>query len=202
MNPKMIITLKLTNEQNKIIEKSFQTNNYNFICTDVYTDAIALPCTSVIINAEALGNDEYETLILFYDEVGTALYETVFWIGKPLPPKRLIGTIKCYESFEDYAINIRYHILDAQRRYKKNSDFSDKLADCLYILSEIRKHPYIKINDLAEKLEKSPRTINRYIQTLVATGEWISYDNQKKGWYLEYGKSLLFGDVFNNTDNQ
>jgi len=62
--------------------------------------------------------------------------------------------------------------------------------------TEIRNKPGIKTQELAERLEKSDRTVQRYIATLRAAGEWIVYDTEKKGWYLECGTSQLFEVYF------
>ena len=50
------------------------------------------------------------------------------------------------------------------------------------------------IKELAEKIERNPRTVQRYITTLVCAGEFIDYDRKKKGWYLYDNKSVLWGD--------
>ena len=34
----------------------------------------------------------------------------------------------------------------------------------------------------------------KYIETLRVAGEWIEYDTTHKGWYLQVGKSVLWGD--------
>ena len=62
------------------------------------------------------------------------------------------------------------------------------------ILSLIRSHPGIKTQELVDKLEMPTRTIQRYISALQAAGEWIEYDTHTRGWQLQYGISILFGD--------
>ena len=62
------------------------------------------------------------------------------------------------------------------------------------ILSLIRSHPGIKTQELVDKLEMPTRTIQRYISALQAAGEWIEYDTYKRGWQIQYGISILFGD--------
>lgn len=112
----------------------------------------------------------------------------------PSPPRHLRAKFKCYENFEELATNLQYHLLSAHSKSKKAKDFSKKMADCLMILSLIRSHPGIKTQDLVDKLEIPTRTIQRYISTLQAAGEWIEYDTHKRGWQLQYGISILFGD--------
>lgn len=62
------------------------------------------------------------------------------------------------------------------------------------ILSIIRLQPGIRTQELADKLEVSVRTVQRHISTLQAAGEWIEYDTAKRGWRLQFGISVLFGD--------
>lgn len=82
------------------------------------------------------------------------------------------------------------------------SDVTDKILPFLYIdaihysvrdngMKLIRSRSSIRTQELVEELELSPRTIQRYISTLQAAGEWIAYDH-KKGWYLQDGVSPLF----------
>ena len=37
-------------------------------------------------------------------------------------------------------------------------------------------------------------SVQRYIETLRVAGEWIEYDISHKGWTLQEGKSILWGD--------
>ena len=118
--------------------------------------------------------------------------ETVFWIGNSKPPKHLLGKFKCYKSFDEFAANLKYHLLSAHSKAKKAKDFSKQLMDCLLIMKLIRSHPGIRTQELVKELELSTRTVQRYISTLQAAGEWIAYDHTKKGWYLQDGVSPLF----------
>ena len=120
--------------------------------------------------------------------------ETVFWIGYTKPLPKLRSKFKCYERFEELAIKLKYLLLTAHTKQKKAKDFSKKLADSLLILSLIRNHPGIKTQELAERTEMSVRSVQRYIATLQATGEWIDYDTTKRGWKLFDNVSILFGD--------
>lgn len=70
------------------------------------------------------------------------------------------------------------------------------MADCIHILTLIRTNPGIKTQRLVELVGRPPRTVQRYIATLQEGGEWIEYDFTKKGWQLQYGVSVLFGDVW------
>ena len=71
------------------------------------------------------------------------------------------------------------------------SDVTDKILPFLYIdaihysvrdngMKLIRSRSSIRTQELVEELELSPRTIQRYISTLQAAGEWIAYDHKKR----------------------
>ena len=98
--------------------------------------------------------------------------------------------------FAEFQNDLKYSLLTAHTKSKKAREFSVKLADCIKILSMIRNKPGIKTQELVEQLEKSNRTVQRYIETLRMASEWIVYDSKKKGWYLEYGTSQLFEVYF------
>ena len=74
---------------------------------------------------------------------------------------------------------------------KKAYEFSTQLSNCLRILKEIHLHPGIRTQDLANVAGVSVRTAQRYIRALQDAGEWIEYDEQKRGWYLQHGKTPL-----------
>lgn len=146
----------------------------------------------MIIVAAALAVESREMVFDYYAEVGDYTDETVFWIGFPKPPHHLRAKFKCYDNFEDFAANLKYHLLSAHRKSKKVKDFSKQLMDCLLIMKLIRARPGIRTQELTDELGLSMRTVQRYISTLQAAGEWIAYDHTKKGWYLQDGVSPLF----------
>lgn len=160
--------------------------------TDAPTDLIVISAAAIIINAAALDAESSEMVFDYYTEVGDCKDETVFWIGSPKPPKHLRTKFKCYESFDELAANLKYHLLSAHSKSKKAKDFSKQLGYCLRIMQKIKEKPGIRTQELAEKLELSTRTVGRYISALQYAGEWIEYDEKKKGWYLQYGTSPYF----------
>ena len=97
---------------------------------------------------------------------------------------------------------MKYVLLGAYKKTKKNENFSSTLANTIIILSQIRNKPFITTKELAEKLELSERTTQRYIETLRVAGEWIEYDTSRKGWKLCDGKSILWGDIWVKTGSE
>ena len=193
-----IITFGLSDNQNQLISDAFPVKDCELFITTIPTDLIAISASTLIINTAALDKDGIELIFDFYTEIGNCADETVFWLGDIKPPKHLRAKFKCYETFEELFPNLKYHLLSAHRKSKKACDFSKKLADCLMILSLIRSNPGIKTCELAEQTELSTRTVQRYINTLQVAGEWIEYNTSKKGWQLQYGISVLFGDHLND----
>lgn len=189
-----VTTFGLSEEQNKLVENALPAKGYELFDTDAPTDLIAISATALIINAAALDADSREMVLDYYTEAGSCTDETVFWLGYPKPPHNLQAKFMCYENFEELASTLKYRLLSAHSKSKKAKNFSKQLMDCLRILSLIRSRPGIRTQELVNELELSTRTVQRYISTLQAAGEWIAYNHAKKGWYLQDGVSVFFGD--------
>ena len=133
-------------------------------------------------------------LLEYYEDI-IPFSETVIFLGTIQIPSKLKNQILVYENFESLKQDLKYILLSAYRTQKKTETFSATLANAILILSVIRRKPYVTCRELAEKLGLSLRSIQRYINTIQATGEWIEYDSIHKGWYLQDGKSILWGDL-------
>ncbi len=189
-----ISTFGLTEEQNEYVRRNTPIRNYELFDTDCPTDLIAVSATALIVNASALEQDDLQMIIDYYSEINGCTDETVLWLGEPKPPVSLRKTLKFYESFDAVRDKLRYILLSAHSKSKKAADYSKKLADGIQILSLIRNRPGITTQEISETMELQPRTVQRYIAALQATGEWIEYDRTLKGWGLQKGISILFGD--------
>ena len=196
---RLIITYGLSESQIKEIKANAPTKDSEVYAAEVCTDLIAFPQMACVIVWDTLSDDDKGILIDFYLEIAP-FAETVVAIGDVDVPEELRNHLLIYSSYEEFASKMKYIFLNAHKRMKKNENFSSTLANALIILSEIRKRPYITTRDLAEKIELSERSVQRYIETLRVAGEWIDYDVSHKGWKLSEGKSLLWGDVFEDSD--
>lgn len=191
-----ISTFGLTAEQNNYVRDCIPSKGYEVMDTDLATDLIAIYASAIIINSAALSDDDREMICDYYNEVDACAAETVLWLGYPKPSNKLRARFKCYESFDELNDKLKYLLLTAHNKSKKAVDYSKKLADGLQILSMIRKRPGIKTQEIAEIMELQVRTVQRYIASLQVAGEWIEYDRSLKGWALQRGVSVLFGDCW------
>ena len=185
-------TFGLTKMQNESVGKVLPIKECELYVTDVPEDLIAISASAVIINAEKLSKSNVDMMFDYYTEIGKSADETVYWIGVPEPPKQLQKVIRTYSCFDELSVELKYQLLTAYRKSRKAKDFSRKMADCIKIISLVKARPGIKTQEIAERLEVSTRTVQRYISTLQVAGEGIEYDNTKKGWFLPGNYSILF----------
>ena len=170
------------------------TKNCKVMNTDCFSDIVAIREMAIIVIWEKLSEADRKLLVGYYSEIAP-FSETMILIGNVDIPEELRKQVSIYKSFGEFSTNMKYVLLGAYRKTKKNENFSSTLANAIIILSQIRNNPFITTKELAEKLELSERTIQRYIETLRVAGEWIEYDMSRKGWKLTDGKSILWGDI-------
>lgn len=175
------------------VRSNLPVKSCDIIDTDCHTDLFAVSTFALIINPRNLKDDELTAIFDFYSEID-CFSESVIFTDTVLLPEKLKGKILLYQNFDQLASNLKYILLSAYRKQKKHDNFSATLANAITILSEIRKNRGITTRQLADKLEISNRTVQRYIETLRIAGEWIEYDYHLKGWKLSAGKSVLWGD--------
>ena len=181
-----VMTFGLTKMQNESVGKVLPIKECELYVTDVPEDLIAISASAVIINAEKLSKSNVDMMFDYYTEIGKSADETVYWIGVPEPPKQLQKVIRTYSCFDELSVELKYQLLTAYRKSRKAKDFSRKMADCIKIISLVKARPGIKTQEIAERLEVSTRTVQRYISTLQVAGEGIEYDNTKRdGFYQE-----------------
>ena len=189
-----IIAFGLSHDDLNLLRNNLPTKGHELYVPDDVRDILALDNEAVIVNAASIDKTDRDIITDYYSDLGSSFSESVFWIGYQKPPANLKLRFRCYESMNELACVLSDNLLNAHRRKKKTRSFSKNLSDCLLILSLIRSKPGIKTQELSERLELPLRTVQRHISTLQATGEWIEYDTCKRGWYLQYGISILFGD--------
>ena len=140
-----------------------------------------------------LSVNERNMFLDFFCEIGD-FSAAIILIGEISLPPNLRRKINVFSGFELIQQQIEFILVDAYRKQKKYKNFSIIVANTLFVLSAIRKTLGISTKKLAEKLEVSERSVQRYIETLRIAGEWIEYDTASKGWKLSIGKSVLWDD--------
>lgn len=171
------------------------TNTVVIDCSDCFTDIIATAYIAVIINPDLLTAENIEYFNELVADVGNTSGTLIFTKTHNIL-NQLSKSVK-YQVFADdfeFEDKIKYILLESSRTEKRNSAYSDTISQTIRVLSEIRKHPYITTAELAVKIERNARTVQRYITTLNCAGEFIEYDRKKKGWCLYENKSVLWGD--------
>ncbi len=164
-------------------------------CTGCFTDIIAHAYIAVIMNPDLLELEDIEYFNELADNVGAYSEKIIF--SKPHKILDNLDSNVRYIVFADdfdFRDKIKYVLLEACRADKRSNSYSDTVSQTIRVLSEIRKRPYVSTTRLAEIIERNPRTVQRYITTLICAGEFIEYDKKKKGWFLYENKSVLWGD--------
>ena len=190
----LIGTYGLSEAQLEIIKANIPTKKCEVMETESFSDIVACSEMAIVVIWDKLTVDDKSLLIDFYSEIAP-FSETMILIGEPHIPEELKKEVSVYPTFEEFSDKAKYVLLSAYRRSKKNENFSATLANSIMILSLIRNKPFVTTKELAEKLELSERTVQRYIETLRVAGEWIEYDVSRRGWMLSEGKSMLWGDI-------
>lgn len=193
---KIILTYGISDKQTQLLLKNLPSSN--IVITDVsecFTDIIATNYIAVVINPDVLLNAHIDYLNEMCEDFIITNERIVFVKNHPIL-KELKNRNK-YIVFSDdfeYGAKIKYILLDALREEKKMQNYSDTISQTIRVLSEIRRKPYISTAQLAAIIERTPRTVQRYINTLICAGEFLEYDRKKKGWYIFQNKSVLWGD--------
>lgn len=193
---KLVFTYGLSEEENTKVRKALPSKEYTLIDYECITSALAKNCRAVILNTDAMIQDEIDEVCGYYLNIGCCTDETLIWLGSAPVPARMKTYVKVYPDFSGIEENLKFLLLTAHRKSKKVEGHSRMLADSLLILSMIRKFPGISTQQLAERTGISERSVQRYIKSIQATGEWLEYNRSMRGWELQQGKSLLFGDVW------
>ncbi len=189
-----VMACGLSDAELRVVRSCLPSEDYQIYRTDIPQDIVAIDRETLLIRPETISQEMLDLFLEYYTEINDCGKDTVVWIGAKQPPSHLRKRFEIYPDFEVLAEQLPRILRTSHQRQKKIRAFSKNLADCLMILSLIRSNPGIKTKTLSEKLELPIRTVQRYITTLQATGEWIEYDMKKRGWHLQSGISILFGD--------
>lgn len=189
-----ILSFGLNDEENNFIKKVLPTKNTLLDVIDTPYDIIAKGNIATIINIEKMSKDEIETIFTSLEE--TLEYENchLILVGDYKYSKKIEKKATIVKHFNDLKDQLKFLLLKSHKQTKKAYVFSEKISDCISIIKIIKEKRIITTKELSKTLERSPRTIQRYIEALRIAGEFIEYDKSKKGWYLLDNKSSMFND--------
>jgi len=176
-------------EENKIINSFLTKTTMELLEVEFAADLLVVDSLMSIINISGVNGDELQQLLSYYNQVPVSS-ETVILVGDC--GKLVISNrMAVYGKFSDLQSNLKYLLLAAHRQRKNAESFSRSISYALIILKMITENPGISSKEIADRLELSPRSVTRYIETLNMAGESIVYNRKKNGWSLEYDESLL-----------
>ena len=195
---KNIFTYGLTEKEESVLKKSLPKKEIDITdITDAATDIICRSNFALIINLDNISSDDLLFFEEYYSDADDSTETIIFTSGKEFVSDRFkkVKTI-VYKDLFEMEQKLKYNLMKAYQRSAKSNGYSDKLAMLIKILFAIRNKPYITTKELADMIERTDRTVQRYIETLRCAGEFIGYDRQKKGWYLMIdGKSVLMDEI-------
>lgn len=192
-----IITYGLTDEEIIELQKVKPNKDCSIISTDCATDIIAISAYATIVRKSELDQGDYDLLSSYLEEVGDYA-DTIILIGEDDKLKSFSKKVKIFAIFEGFLEKAKYTLVASYAKHRQSDEFSSKISLALRIVILIKRNPGISTAVLAEKLDVSPRSVQRYIETLRMSGEWIDYDTSLHGWRLEHEKSFLLD--FEDTD--
>ena len=192
-----VFTYGLSDKEKFIVEKNLPNSEIEvYDCTDCFTDVIAIGNPiAIIINPDSIVSDDLDLLNWYYKDFNGAYSEKIIFTKQSDKTNLLENYVKfiTFSSEFEFETKLKYLLLESGNKKKKVDNYSDTIAQTIRVLAEIRKHDGITTAKLAEIVERTPRTVARYINNLECAGELIMYD-KKKGWSLPEGKSILWGD--------
>ncbi len=195
---KRVFTYGLDDAEFEVVKNNLPSKDVEICdCTDCFTDIIALSFIAVIINPEVANAEELDMLNSLYSDLCGAYTEKIIFTKQVDKLALFNKSVKLtiLKDFDDLKQNIKYLLLESLQADRKMENYSELIAQTIRTLSEIKRRPGITTAEIAEIIEKSPRTVLRYINTLGCAGELIQYDNKSHGWFIMGGKSLLLGEI-------
>ena len=184
-----IVVYGLSETDLEIVKKCTIRKNIEIFYAEEAVDIIANDAFAIIINSACLSEEDNKFIHSYYNEV-EHFEETVILFGVKSyqfnNPR-----IKYFDSFIEVKKELQYLILNARSIKQKRETFGRSLSYALAILKMIAVKPGITTREISDRLEISPRSVTRYIETLNVAGESIVYNSKSKGWSLQFGESLL-----------
>jgi hypothetical protein len=186
--------LGLSQEEKSIIE-SFCPKGACVVEAKHWVDLVAGRVFIVFFRPGRMSTKELRRLCAYYADVGEA-GEPAYAImdEESIALRDDAKMIAQYPTFKLLEDQLKYYIEDAWRLPLKTKKLSISVAKAIQILSLIRRRPGISTKTMVGLLEMSSHSVKKHIEVLRVAGEWIEYDDIKRGWILSAGQSILWGD--------
>ena len=178
-----------SHKENEIINSSLANSTMELFVAEYATDLFAIDHLMIIVNVSRVPYSELKQLFAYYKQV-PAFSESVILLGD-CTQLDVNNRMTVYTEFDDLQKNLKYLLLAAHKQRKNAESFSRSISYALIILKMITENPGISSKEIADRLELSPRSVTRYIETLNMSGESIVYNRKRNGWSLEYNEPLL-----------
>ena len=178
-----------SHKENEIINSSLANSTMELFVAEYATDLFAIDHLMIIVNVSRVPYSELKQLFAYYKQV-PAFSESVILLGD-CTQLDVNNRMTVYTEFDDLQKNLKYFLLAAHKPRKTAESFSRSISYALIILKMITENPGISSKEIADRLELSPRSVTRYIETLNMSGESIVYNRKRNGWSLEYNEPLL-----------
>ena len=185
-----IITYGLTDEEIVELQNIKPNKDCSIIIADCATDIIAIGAYAAVVRKSELDQSDYDLLSSYLEEVGDYA-DTIILVGEDNKLKSFSKKVKIFATFEDFLEKAKYTLVASYAKHRQSDEFSSKISLALRMVILIKRNPGISTAVLADKLNMSTRSVQRYIETLRMSGEWIDYDTSLHGWRLEHEKSFL-----------
>ena len=176
-------------QQKEIIDSYITKGTMELFEADCAADLLANDYLMIVIGVSGITHDELHQLLAYYNDI-SVFSETVVFVGD-CKGFKVNNRISIYGEFEELQQNLKYLLLAAHKQKKSAESFSRSISYALIILKMITENPGISSKEISDRLEISPRSVTRYIETLNMAGESIVYNRKQNGWSLEYDESLL-----------
>ena len=187
----------LTNKEKEILRLSLPAKDIDVTdITEQASDIVMRSDFALIINPDNISTDEMQLFEGFYKDFD-GCSETLIFTKYKEELKEKFPNVKTvlYKDEEEMKIGLKFELMKALNKTSRADNYYITLSQIIRVLFAIRNKPYITTKELAEKIERSTRTVQRYIETLRCAGEFIGYDRSKNGWYLMIdGKSVLMDE--------
>lgn len=184
-----VAVLGFSGEECELIDASLTKSTTELFTAECATDLLVGDHLMIIANVSTIPKEELQQVLSYYKQV-PVFSENVIFVGD-CGQLSVSNRFTIYENFDDLQQNLKYLLLAARRQRKSAESFSRSISYALTILKMITENPGISSKEIAERLELSPRSVTRYIETLNMAGESIVYNRKGNGWCLEYDTSLL-----------